>query len=1679
MKITGSLCENAKATALTIALAATFAAGPLSARTIYEGAGVFPGDVIENTVTLTVSGHVTGKASVSFEVQSLPVSGTLRAFEYAQGAVTGLTTGQGRSSGPVEHLRFRASEYSKGDRSGPFVHLDGPKDISILSGQPEPIPIGGLVPVREVDRIRQGVPLFLALDAHALNFRSNREETAVIRVRDSISSDTEFVRLHETGADTGLFTGWINTQRASSTSQDGVISTTGYSRIDAVYRDNESNSEIIRSVVDVGTPEPAGIIFDARSGAPLDGVGVTIVDAATGLPASVLGDDVTSSYPSKIVSGNPVQDQSGRTYPLGKGEFRFPYVASGEYRMLLELPEGYSAPSLVSDSDIGAMDGNYIIGPGSRLEGFTVSPGDEVRFDIPVDRLEVGGVVRNANQEVVEIGDLFRYEVMITAPPTSSLDIQDTLPKGLRFIPGSLVIDGQPVQEMADPAGRGFFVPNVPVRPGTVHEMEYAAQVLPSVDPATLLRSTTVVTDALSGHMRMSGIHDLRVIDGFGMEDIVILGQVVDGGCGGQARGRDLSGIRILLESGDAVRTDEAGKFHFRDIAHRPRVVQVDETTLPRHSRLVHCTRNTRSAGSPISRFVDVGPGMMGRTEFHIEFDEEALAEERDFLALSDEFVVVDPSRNFDQTWLDVQEERKQPAILFPEDGYLSPSEAINVKVLRLPGQKADVLVNGKDVEAFRREEVMVSHSRKLNMETFSALRISEGRNRIEVIVTDRNGDEVLREAREVLMATVPAKAEIIASSSSLESDGRTKPVIRMRLTDADDIPLRPGLQVQVAVEQPFAFMPRTPRLSENASAMRPTNSIMETVRENGEVELIMAPVLETGTARFSISAPEGPIVEKVRISAAARPWVLVGLAEGTIAERHVRRHMRRDGTISNDLAGRVSLFAEGVIKGEWLMTLRIDTARDGKGDFDGIDPDKDYIVYGDRSYQEDASPSRFPLYLRLRKENAEYLVGDFELSVETQLLSLHRKMTGIRAVHENERYRVMAFAAQTEQRYVEDRIALDGTVGPYRLSRDDIVPNSEIVRLIQTSRIDASNEIASETLAAGRDYVMSHVNGEIILRRPVPAFAEDLSRNILFVSYETDEDIRAGVTAGIRAEMQVSEKVRAGATFIRERNSEGLGVDTTMAGIDVAWQHSDALTFRAEVVETQKDDGISPQRGTSAELRADYDDGDNLLSTYVRKQRGNLQLDGKLGMDRIDTAGTEFSIFIDAPTPESYEDFIHQRKERVGRYVEGFYLRENDQSHIRDTRKAEILLVEREKDLERAMGFTGYAEKNDMSDLHSIHFASRGAWGVDDMTFGMGLEYALNHKDPEVSDRLKFSMDYAATDNTTLFAAWEGASRRASGRISGVLAAGLKYVVSDGSDLIFGLANASGGGRSGQAIFAGAQNEITIGDRTAVELGLDAQTDLGASDIPIGLISGNPYIEKGFMTARAGMRHTRETWSTGVAAEHRWGDEGDRGNIRLSADGELSDAWSIGGDALLTVSTENGRDERDVELRFSAVNRGRSRDPITLLSLEITDEKNDAEKGARIYASAMHHRYLGDMDQVTMRYAVKHSSVGVAGRDFRDVIHLVGAEYRHDLGERLDIGIHAAGMVSAGSKSSRTSLGMSLGVTPFENGWLSAGYNIVGFREDDFSETGETDKGLFLQFRVKLDRNVVKAIFR
>ena len=96
-----------------------------------------------------------------------------------------------------------------------------------------------------------------------------------------------------------------------------VLNVGGNQRLLATYIDQSQNSVAVTAAALV---DPLGVVFDSATGLPVNGAQVTLINVATGLPASVLGNDGVSSYPATVTSGGSARSlptTSSSTAPSG------------------------------------------------------------------------------------------------------------------------------------------------------------------------------------------------------------------------------------------------------------------------------------------------------------------------------------------------------------------------------------------------------------------------------------------------------------------------------------------------------------------------------------------------------------------------------------------------------------------------------------------------------------------------------------------------------------------------------------------------------------------------------------------------------------------------------------------------------------------------------------------------------------------------------------------------------------------------------------------------------------------------------------------------------------------------------------------------------------------------------------------------------------------------------------------------------------------------------------------------------------------------------------------------------------------------------------------------------------------------------------------------------------------
>ena len=176
-------------------------------------------------------------------------------------------------------------------------------------------------------------------------------------------------------------------------------------------------------------------------------------------------------------------------------------------------------------------------------------------------------------------------------------------------------------------------------------------------------------------------------------------------------------------------------------------------------------------------------------------------------------------------------------------------------------------------------------------------------------------------------------------------------------------------------------------------------------------------------------------------------------------------------------------------------------------------------------------------------------------------MTSYNRKLTGLKAEYIGDNLQVLGFAAETNQGFVKDEIAAEGLSGPYRLSNDRILPQSEEITVETRDRVRPDIVLETKTLVRFLDYTLDYFTGELIFRLPVDATDADFNPNVIIVDYETSEDAERNITAGGRVQGQIlNDRVQIGSSFTHENGSAlAAGVKSNQIGVDVIAQVTDS----------------------------------------------------------------------------------------------------------------------------------------------------------------------------------------------------------------------------------------------------------------------------------------------------------------------------------------------------------------------------------------------------------------------------------------------------------------------------------------------------------------------------------------
>ncbi len=1636
-------------------------------------------DVITNTGQLSYAG-ATGRVSVNSNTTSVKILNTLPKIllmRLAGGAEAEVVLNAGGTMCLVEGQGYKTPD------------LTGVEDFDPRQ-----------VPLRETTSFHAGETMFIDVSLPEANRDPNVREEITITV-ETPQGDRETLKVGESTRNSGRFLGYIPATDKLMSPNDCQIFAPRGAKLDFMISGIDGGqSAMMQALID-----PYGYVFDSRTGTPIDGARVTLVDQETGLPAKVYGDDGVSDYPSTVISGQDVVDSGGDIYQSGHGQYRFPLTAAGRYALFIEPPAGYTAPSTATAADLAKLTapdgGGFVIVDASWGATFDLTKPEPLQVDIPLDSGTRPFVVRNFSQGLSldktvshqkgSFGDLIGYTLDVrnqgAARIINDVKLVDMLPRGFRYVKGSSRRDDVPLPDpQISPDGRTLTYVLGTFAGSQSSKVKYQVSIGPDA-PIGAAINRAIATGSMgasSGEARAK----VRVTAPMMTDSGTIVGRVTEGACATRREdGRiGVAGVRLVLEDGTYVVSDRDGLFHFEGVTPGLHVVQLDAGALPEGLEAVACGRDTRIAGRAFSQFVDLRGGGLQRVEFRLRRTAAQPAKAAAQVPSDDA-----PAGSID--WFAGQEPGED--IIFPLQGHNPVAPVIQVAVKHAPGNRASLTINGAPVDPLARDGVETSADGAMAVSLWRGVPLIEGSNVLVATITNGRGDTVAEIKRDVAYANTPSRATLVPEASHLIADGLSAPVVAVRFTDRFGHPVRPGTIGTFELSDPY-MIARDPDADQRLAGENARGATWRVTGEDGVALIALAPTTQAGSAtlRFKlpgVGAAAAPSEVRAWLSAARQDWIVVGFAAGTAGYNTLSRHAsplaRRDRN-KTMVDGQLAFYAKGRVKGSWLLTMAYDNKRTPdpeRGLTGAIDPDRYYTVYGDGSGQAYDAASQRKLFIRLERKAFYALFGDFRTGFDgTRLGRFDRTLNGVKFERQGRVFNFAGFAADTEQAHVRDELPGSGLASLYQLSRREIVPNTETVTIETRDRVRAERILASRVMVRDVDYDINYDTGAITFRDPITSRDANLNPNVVVVNYEVLGTGEKTTELGGRVTATLMDgKVKAGVTYLHGRPGPAT-TDTDLVAADITLRPRADTEIRLEAA-TSQSEATGRQDAWIAEIEhhsARFD-----VLGYARQadqkfglgQANMAELGArKIGVDGKARLTQNLSLDLSA-YHESYLDNGDVRDvvdasleyQRNGLRLGAGLKSANDAAENGETRRSDLLTLSATKEFFNRRLQINVSSDFALGDAESLDFPVRRRLGAA-YEVREGLRLLASREIIE-------GVDYKAaiTGAGVEVAPWKGARLTSALNQQTLSAFGPRTYVQMGLAQTVNL-------KGGWTLDATMDSAKTLAGQTPYQ---NTQNDRAV---------GAALATEDFTAVSLGAAYRADRWSWNGRVEARRGDRTDSWAVRAAYLRQLREGVT----AALTVRadetvTDTGAVSRGAEVAGSVAWRPLDSRWAVLDKLEFRKEEaqgvvqgtgvagfGPTARGEGVTSKVINNLAVnfdsdrGDHKPGAVQASLYHGVKVVRGRydgDVRtNVVQVIGAEARLDLTRKIDLGVNLSVRHAGKGGGTAYAIGPSVGVSPAENTWISVGYNVVGYHDPDFAAAGYSRKGFYVTARVKFDQN-------
>jgi uncharacterized repeat protein (TIGR01451 family) len=1075
-----------------------------------------------------------------------------------------------------------------------------------------------------------------------------------------------------------------------------------------------------------------------------------------------------------------------------------------------------------------------------------------------------------------------------------------------------------------------------------------------------------------------------------------------------------------------------------------------------------------------------------------LQFDS---AESVNNLVVKDDMAAAGGERN----WLEGQAAGVE--MLFPEEGMNARIPATKIAIKHGNKDIVELSVNGELIDKGFLMKKYRNPDKSVVVSEWRGVHIKEGDNLVEAVVRDGVTGQEKKLSRTLHYSNTLENVEYVPEQSILVANGIDKPRIAIRVLDKTNKPVRKGAAGTYTLQSPYVSALLDEMLDKRQLSgleqFRPTYNI---VTDDGMAFIELRPTNAAGEVTVTLDLRDGQTKDiKVWLEPEAKEWVVVGFAEGTAGYQTLKGNMQalpsgvKDKELDTD--GQTKLYAKGMIDEKWIMTVALDTEKDRlkekERNFKAINnPGEFYTLYADETHQQSDAASSDKIYFKIERSKFYAMFGDYDTGLNDNKLSKYtRSLTGVKSEYSSKFLGFKVFGAKDESSHNREEIQGRGDSLMYRLSRGNILINSEKI-VLQLRSAANSGVIEKETpLSRLVDYDLDYKDGILRFKSAIQSQDALGRKQFIVVDYETMNLSNSDYTYGGRAEGRLlKDKLKVGGTYINEDN----GFEhARLSGSDVSVQIAENTKVKTEAARTETHAQGQTLRGNA--YGAEFEHNGKLFdfSANATKNEANFGI----GQDAISERG---SFKAGARTTYHFNDkwdfkgdYQHQKQ------IASDATRDVDNAVVRYHVGSDSIEV-------------GYQRIDEQRGIDSAE-ADEAKVTVTKGLFKGKLELSasaeenLGPKEKQSSDypnRYRLMGTYALTPMTKVFVSQEFAQGRYEDTSS--TRAGFESVPWGGAKLTQTINQdiSESGPRTYSTM--GIAQKVLVGERWSFDASLDASKTLRENQTnttPInpnhpfqsgGYLGDNSFSED-YVAISGGVTYRAEPYTWNLKLEERSADTENKYGLVTSLIRQLSKGIIMSGTLEYFNSQysagSNGRlIQGDVSIaarppeskwtlldklkfRFESVDNAAS-EPI--FGQNTISAVNDASSRALINNFNFNLLSQYRRNQASLFYGAKYAWDTYDGTTYHSFTDLWGLEVRQDLSPKWDLGLQGSFLHSWNAKNFKYSFGPSVGWSPLSNSWISVGYNFKGFEDRDFEAARYTQQGVYLKLRVKFDEKTL-----